>query len=85
MVGVYMGRFLRFNSWDLWQSPLSLVHEVWMLLVTNGSVWNIGDATRSAESAKYATGAMGLWQFVLLYGAFFLIVYAFVYHSRRMK
>lgn len=52
-IGVYMGRFLRFNSWDLWHDPMALVRETITLFVTNGKVLAIDNATRMAESARY--------------------------------
>lgn len=36
MIGVYIGRFLRFNSWDIWNNPLAVIHETWIVLTTNG-------------------------------------------------
>ncbi len=51
--GVYVGRFLRFNSWDIIQNPRNIVHELWILLITNGSVLAITDAGREQESQKF--------------------------------
>jgi len=31
-VGVYLGRFLRFNSWDIWQSPVEVLRDSYRLL-----------------------------------------------------
>lgn len=31
MIGVYMGRFLRFNSWDILHNPMHLLRETWLL------------------------------------------------------
>jgi Protein of unknown function (DUF1361) len=83
MIGVYLGRFLRFNTWDIWHNPWKLLVEVWQVLISNGSTWNIWDPTRLAQSKLYEVGAMGLWQFVLLYGSFFLLVYMYVYHTSK--
>jgi uncharacterized membrane protein len=58
MIGVYMGRFLRFNTWDIWHNPLSLVSETWTLIVTNGAVWSIGDPDRAQVSQLFEIGAM---------------------------
>lgn len=54
MIGVYIGRFLRFNSWDFWEDPITLMREVGTLLISNGSLWQISSVTRLAESNKYA-------------------------------
>ncbi|MBX9704669.1 MAG: DUF1361 domain-containing protein [Gammaproteobacteria bacterium] len=34
--GVYIGRFLRLNSWDLIDSPLIVLHEIWNMTLSNG-------------------------------------------------
>ncbi len=83
MVGVYIGRFLRFNSWDMLHNPLNFVRETWILLSSNGKIWNITDLGRLTESHLFEVGAMGLWQFVLLYGSFFLLVYVYIYHAKK--
>jgi len=31
-VGIYLGRFLRWNSWDVLQDPLPLAHDLWSLI-----------------------------------------------------
>jgi len=83
MFGIYIGRFLRFNSWDIVANPLQIVHEVWALVVSNGSVLNIVDSFRFSESQKFTTGMMGLWQFMLLYGIFFFLGYVYLYHAKK--
>ncbi len=32
-IGVYLGRFLRFNSWDIWQSPIEVLSDSAKLLL----------------------------------------------------
>lgn len=56
--GVYIGRFLRFNSWDIVQNPQHILSEAWTLLITNGSTLAITDGARNIESQKFVLGAM---------------------------
>lgn len=83
MVGVYIGRFLRFNSWDIWNNPLSVIHETWIVLTTNGWVWHISDPDRARVSQMFEVGAMWLVEFIVLYGGFFMMVYVYLYHAKR--
>ncbi len=83
MFGIYLGRFLRFNSWDIFTNPGQIIHEVWTLIVSNGAVWDITDAYRAQVSQQFEIGAMGLWQFMLLYGSFFLLVYVYIFHAKK--
>ncbi len=83
MVGVYLGRFLRFNSWDVIRDPINLMREAFSMVISNGQVWNIADPDRLAASRLFEAGAMGLVQFVFLYGSFFLLVYMYMYHVKE--
>ncbi len=83
MIGVYMGRFLRFNSWDILHNPMHLLRETWLLLSSNWEIWDIANPSRRVESQLFEVWAMGLWQFVLLYSSFFLLVYIYIYHVKK--
>ncbi len=80
---VYIGRFLRFNSWDILHDPLNLIREIWLLIISNGQLFNISNPSRLVENKLFTIGTIGLIEFVALYGAFFLLVYAFLYHSKK--
>ncbi len=82
-IGVYMWRFLRFNSWDILHAPGNLVRETWILIASNGRTWNISDPNRALESQLFEVGALWLWQFTLLYFSFFLLVYVYIYHVKK--
>lgn len=81
--GVYIGRFLRLNSWDLLDSPLLVIREIWNLTLSNGNSLLITESHRIAEVAKYSLGMMNLSTFVILYTSFFLMIYASIYHTKR--
>ncbi len=81
---VYIGRFLRFNSWDILSHPGQLFHEIHILTLSNGSSWDISDAARQQVSKLYESGAMPLIEFTILYSIFFLILYIFIYEARKV-
>jgi len=83
IIGVYIGRFLRFNSWDIIDNPSQILHEVWLLILSNWQIWDIQDIYRASVSKMFEVGAMWLWQFTLLYSTFFLMVYAYLYHVKK--
>lgn len=57
MIGVYIGRFLRFNSWDILSDPFNLLREIWLLLISNGQVIDIVNPVRMSEYKLFHTGA----------------------------
>ncbi len=85
VAGVYIGRFLRFNSWDIIEHPRQLMTELITLTASNGGNWNISDVTRLQVSKLYEAGAMPFLEFSLLYTIFFLILYIFVYEARKVQ
>jgi uncharacterized membrane protein len=57
-LGVYLGRFLRFNSWDIITNPLSLLNELTELLVNpidNLMVWGMVFSYSAFMSLTYLT------------------------------
>lgn len=83
--GVYIGRFLRFNSWNIVTHPLDFLREVWIMMLSDGWSLAISDGIRALESVKYSGGIMSLSFFVFLYSVFFLILYVFIYHTKKTK
>jgi len=39
--GIYIGRFLRFNSWDIIQDPIQLINEIMTLILKPVSSWKV--------------------------------------------
>ena len=83
--GVYIGRFLRLNSWDLIDSPLMVLREIWNMTITNGSSLIITESHRIAEASRYSLGMTSLSTFILLYFSLFMMMYASIYHIRRTR
>ncbi len=83
--GVYIGRFFRFNSWDIFTDPLHVIWEIMESIATNGMAVTIHSESRLFESERFSVGVMGMWQFILLYGSFFLLLYLFIYAVKKEK
>ncbi|NRH20910.1 DUF1361 domain-containing protein [Candidatus Gracilibacteria bacterium] len=83
--GVYIGRFLRLNSWDLIDSPLLVLREIWMMTITNGGSLIITESHRIAEATRYSAGMTSLSTFLILYFSLFMIFYVSLYHIRRAR
>lgn len=83
--GVYIGRFLRLNSWDLIDSPILVLREIWNMTISNGSSIIITESHRIVEASRYSIGMTSLSTFILLYFSLFMMMYASVYHIRRAR
>lgn len=83
--GVYIGRFLRLNSWDLIQSPIMVLREIWNMTISNGHSLLIGDPSRILEATRYSVGMVSISTFILLYFSLFMMMYACIYHIRRAR
>lgn len=83
--GVYIGRFLRLNSWDLIDSPQLVLGEIWNMTISNGSSILITEPHRIVDAARYGIGMTSLLTFIILYFSLFMMMYACVYHIRRAR
>lgn len=83
--GVYIGRFLRFNSWDIISHPLTITREILVMIASDGRSLMISDSLRSFESIKYSGGSISLSMFILLYFGLFMLLYVFIYHTRIIQ
>jgi uncharacterized membrane protein len=83
--GVFIGRFQRFNSWDIVHDPLSIIREIGSLLLHPNTRTIPEEAARWAEQAIYGANMLNPYIFLLLYFIFFMLLYVFVYHTKRTK
>ena len=83
--GVFIGRFLRLNSWDVLTHPLEVLHEVWNMSLSNGSSFLIHEPSRLSEHAVFSIGTMGLLQYITLYSVFFIVLYTTIFHSWKSE
>lgn len=79
MLWVYIGRFLRLNSWDILLHPFHFLREIGYCIISNGNFLVIHDGSRLKENATFSIGVLGLWQFILLYWVFFFILYIYFF------
>lgn len=82
LFGVYLGRFLRFNSWDIMHEPMNLMREIISLLLHPNTPVSIGDPLRTAGHYLYAGGSMNVYGFIVLYFGFYMLLYVFLYHVK---
>lgn len=85
LLGVYIGRFLRFNSWDILREPMNLIREIITLLVSPNTLPAIARADRAQESLIFGANPVNVYVFTLLYFWFFMILYVFLYHTRKVR
>ena len=83
--GVYLGRFQRFNSWDILHEPLGLLREIAYLFLHPDTLLAPLESSRALEQVRYGAGAMNMYLFVGLYFLFFMFIYVFLYHTRRVR
>lgn len=81
---VFLGRFLRFNSWDIVREPIQFIREIWYLLLHPNTLPEIGDPVRAAGQIVYSGGFMNVYGFIFLYFVFYMLLYVFLYHSRKI-
>lgn len=86
MLWVYIGRFLRLNSWDILLHPFHFLREIGYCILSNGNSLMIHEGSRLKENATFSIGVLGLWQFILLYWVFFFTLYIYFFlFWKRMK
>jgi uncharacterized membrane protein len=51
--GVYLGRFLRFNSWDILHEPMNLFRELGSLILSPNTTPIIDNVSRAGESMVF--------------------------------
>jgi uncharacterized membrane protein len=85
LFGVYIGRFLRFNSWDILHEPGNLMKEIFGLLITPNQLPQISETSRAAEGLLYGTYSMNVYGFIILYFGFYMLLYVFLYHTKKVR
>lgn len=85
LFGVYIGRFLRFNSWDILHEPGNLAKEILSLLLSPNRLPQISKTSRAAEGLLYGAYSMNVYGFILLYFGFYMLLYIFLYHTKKVR
>ncbi len=85
LFGVYIGRFLRFNSWDILYEPMQLLREILSLIISPNHLPELANASRALEGTLYGAYPMNIYGFVGLYFGFYMLLYVFLYHTRKVR
>lgn len=85
LFGVYIGRFLRFNSWDLWYEPSGLLREVISVLLSPNTQPIIHRVDRATESLIFGAHLMNVYGFIALYFWLYMLLYIFLYHTKKVR
>jgi hypothetical protein len=85
LFGVYLGRFLRFNSWDIIHEPMNLVREILSLILSPNTIPTIAESGRAGESIIFGAHPMNVYGFISLYFGFYMLLYIFLYHTRKVR
>ena len=83
LLGVYIGRFLRFNSWDIISEPGNLVREIVAVIISPNTLPAIPTPVRAEGNILYSGGMMNLYGFIALYFCFYMLFYIFLYHTKN--
>ena len=85
LFGVYIGRFLRFNSWDILHEPGNLVKEIFSLLISPNRLPQISETSRATEGLLYGVYSMNVYGFIALYFGLYILLYVFLYHTKKVR
>ena len=85
LFGVYIGRFLRFNSWDILHEPMNFSEEILSLIFAPNRLPELTNSARALEGALYGTNPMNMYGFMMLYFVFYMLLYIFLYHTRKAR
>lgn len=82
---VYIGRFLRFNSWDILHEPWDFIREIYTLLLSPNTLPVLSESRRALEWVLYWAYSMNVYGFILLYFGFYMLLYIFLYHTKKVR